>query len=175
MSSGEIFFYLSGALTLVSALWVVFSPNILYAGFSLLATFAGVAGLYLSLEAAFLAVVQLLVYVGGITVLILFAVMLSRELAQGRLFQEEFRETRGGWFAFLTASLTGGILLAFFLWVIQKTPWKLVEWEVVDSARGLGLLFLKDYLLAFEFSSITLLGALIGAAVLSRPKKDAGS
>src|SRR5919108_592997 len=80
MPLGALIFYLLAALTIGSALIVAFSRNIVYSAFSLLGTFMGVAGLYAMLAADFIAVVQILVYVGGILVLIIFAVMLTHRI-----------------------------------------------------------------------------------------------
>src|SRR3970040_3034876 len=77
MELATVVFYLIAAVTVGSAIMVAFSRNIIYSAFSLLGTFAGVAGIYVFLGADFVAAVQLLVYVGGLLVLILFAVMLT--------------------------------------------------------------------------------------------------
>src|SRR5438046_3678724 len=76
----KVIFYLFAALTVASAAIVVFSRSLIYSAFALLFTFFGVAGLYVLLGADFLAATQLLVYVGGILVLLLFGVMLTHKL-----------------------------------------------------------------------------------------------
>ena len=81
MPIGALIFYLVAALTIGSALIVAFSRNIVYSAFSLLGTFMGVAGLYAMLAADFVAVIQVLVYIGGILVLMIFAVMLTHRIA----------------------------------------------------------------------------------------------
>jgi NADH-quinone oxidoreductase subunit J len=80
MNYFEIIFYFFAVITIVSAGIVVFSRNIIYSAFSLLFTFFGVAGLYVLLNADFIAVAQLLIYVGGILVLLLFGVMLTNNV-----------------------------------------------------------------------------------------------
>ena len=80
MDTFDIVFYVFAVITVVSAFVVVFSRNIMYAAFSLLFTFFGVAGLYVLLSADFLAVTQILIYVGGILVLLLFGVMLTNNV-----------------------------------------------------------------------------------------------
>ena len=80
MTVSTAVFYLIALLTIVSAGMVAFSRNIIYSAFSLLGTFMGVAGLYIFLGADFVAAVQVLIYVGGILVLILFAVMLTHRI-----------------------------------------------------------------------------------------------
>jgi NADH-quinone oxidoreductase subunit J len=80
MTVSTAVFYLVAAITLGSAMIVAFSRNIIYSAFSLLGTFAGVAGIYIFLGADFVAAVQVLIYVGGILVLVLFAVMLTHRI-----------------------------------------------------------------------------------------------
>src|SRR6202158_6411924 len=82
---GTAVFYLVAALTVVSAAGVAFSRNIVYSAFALMGSFMGVAGLYVFLAADFVAVIQVLIYVGGILVLILFAVMLTHRIADVRV------------------------------------------------------------------------------------------
>src|SRR5258707_13501970 len=82
---GAIFFYLLAGVVVISALGVALAPNILYSAFSLLGTLGGVAGLYMYLGADFVGIVQLLVYVGGILILILFAVFLTNKIGEGKL------------------------------------------------------------------------------------------
>src|ERR1043166_3888521 len=81
MSVSTAVFYLIALITVISAGMVAFSRNIIYSAFSLLGTFMGVAGIYVFLGADFVAAVQVLIYVGGILVLILFAVMLTHRIA----------------------------------------------------------------------------------------------
>src|SRR2546430_13484712 len=90
MSVATAVFYLIALITVVSAGMVAFSRNIIYSAFSLLGTFGGVAGLYVFLGADFVAAVQLLIYVGGILILILFAVMLTHRI----FFSSRRRHTR---------------------------------------------------------------------------------
>src|SRR5436853_7938138 len=80
MEVGTVVFYLVALLVVASAAMVAFSRNIIYSAFSLLGTFMGVAGIYIFLGADFVAAVQVLIYVGGILVLILFAVMLTHRI-----------------------------------------------------------------------------------------------
>src|SRR6185295_19799034 len=82
MPPGALFFYLLAGVSVLSAAGVALAPNILYSAFALLGTLAGVAGLYLYLGADFLGVAQLLIYIGGILVLILFAVLLTNKIGE---------------------------------------------------------------------------------------------
>ena len=154
-------FYLIALLTLVSAGMVAFSRNIIYSAFSLLGTFMGVAGIYVFLGADFVAAAQLLIYVGGILVLILFAVMLTH-----RITDVEITNRAAGR---VPALLVIGVLVYFLIETVRQTPWAKAK-EVVYAATTatIGDAFLYDYLLPFELASVVLLGAMIGAVVLSR-------
>jgi len=154
-------FYLIALVTVVSAGMVAFSRNIIYSAFSLLGTFMGVAGLYVFLGADFVAAVQLLIYVGGILVLILFAVMLTH-----RITDVEITNRAAGR---IPALLVVALFLVLVIQIVKETPWARAK-EVVFAATtaSIGDSFLYEYLLPFELASLVLLGAMIGAVVLSR-------
>src|SRR5450432_2145508 len=82
---GTLFFYMLAGVIVASAVGVALAPNILYSAFSLLGTLGGIAGLYLLLGADFVGIAQLLIYVGGILVLILFAVLLTNKIGELKL------------------------------------------------------------------------------------------
>jgi len=154
-------FYLIALITVGSAVMVAFSRNIIYSAFALLGTFAGVAGLYVFLGADFVAAVQLLIYVGGILILIIFAVMLTH-----RITDVEITNRAAG-------RIPGLILIVVFLLLlfhtVRETPWAKVKDIVYQPTTAkIGDLFLGHYLLPFELASLVLLAALIGAVVLSR-------
>ena len=154
-------FYLVAILTVGSALIVAFSRNIIYSAFSLLGTFAGVAGLYVFLGADFVAGVQLLIYVGGILVLILFAVMLTH-----RITDVEITNRAAGR---IPALIITGLFIYLLIQTVRQTPWvKVKEIAHQPTTAKIGDLFLENYLLPFELASLVLLAALIGAVVLSR-------
>src|SRR2546427_3007797 len=85
ITPGTVVFYTLAAIIVVSALGVALAPNILYSAFSLLGTLGGIAGMYLLLGADFVGIAQLLIYVGGILVLILFAVLLTNKIGEVKL------------------------------------------------------------------------------------------
>lgn len=154
-------FYLVVIVTVGSAVMVAFSRNIIYSAFSLLGTFAGVAGIYVFLGADFVAAVQLLIYVGGILVLILFAVMLTH-----RITDVEITNRAAGR---IPALITIGILIYLLVETVRSTPWAKAKEIVYTATTGkIGDLFLERYLLPFELASVVLLAALIGAVVVSR-------
>jgi NAD(P)H-quinone oxidoreductase subunit 6 len=154
-------FYLVALITVGSALMVAFSRNIIYSAFSLLGTFAGVAGLYVFLGADFVAAVQLLIYVGGILILILFAVMLTH-----RITDVEITNRAAGR---IPALIVTGVFIYLLVQTVRETPWvKAKEIVYQPTTAIIGDLFLDSYLLPFELASLVLLAALIGAVVISR-------
>jgi NADH-quinone oxidoreductase subunit J len=154
-------FYLVAIVTVGSALMVAFSRNIIYSAFSLLGTFAGSAGIYVFLGADFVAAVQLLIYVGGILVLILFAVMLTH-----RITDVEITNSAAGR---IPALIITGVFIYLLIQTVRETPWvKAKEIVFQPTTEKIGDLFLNSYLLPFELASLVLLAALIGAVVISR-------
>ena len=154
-------FYLIALVTVGSAVVVAFSRNIIYSAFSLLGTFAGVAGLYVFLGADFVAAAQLLIYVGGILILILFAVMLTH-----RITDVEITNRAAGR---VPALIIVGVFLALLIQTIRDTNWvRVKEVSYEPTTAKIGDLFLEEYLLPFELASLVLLAAMIGAVVLSR-------
>jgi len=161
MPIGALIFYLVAALTIGSALIVAFSRNIVYSAFSLLGTFMGVAGLYAMLAADFVAVIQVLVYIGGILVLMIFAVMLTHRIADVAVSNRSVGR--------LPAALVVGIVGALMGTCIAATRWvQKADLQVAPTTSGIGDAFLGPYILPFELASVVLLVALIGAVVVSR-------
>jgi len=156
-----IIFYLLAAVTIVSAMGVAFSNNIVYSAFSLMGTLLGAAGLFVMLAADFVAVVQVLIYVGGILVLTLFAVMLTHRIADVRISNRSL----GRFPALLVIGVIGFVMIRATL----QTAWHQVEVVAVQpTTYGIGDGFLTTYILPFELASMVLLAALVGAVVLSR-------
>lgn len=158
-------FYGFALMTVASALVVVTVRNIVHAAFSLMVTLFGVAGLYVFLQADFLAATQVIVYVGGILVLILFGVMMTSGRLEMRIHIERGQLLLGGVIALM--------LLMLLLTVIANTPaWKNLTddgTEFPPTTQRIGELILNGpFLLPFEVVSVLLLVALIGAALISR-------
>ena len=157
----EIVFWLVAVFTIVSASFVVLNNQLLYSAIALLFSLFGVAGLYIFLWADFIAGIQLLVYIGGINVLIIFGIMLTNKISSVRLSQTNVQQGVGAVVALW--------LLILISLVISKTPWLQIEAsEPAETVSVIGTLLLSKYLLPFEAISLLLLGALIGAALLSR-------
>lgn len=165
------FLVFAQVLTVLSAVVVCFHPNILYAAISLLFTFMGVAILFLYAGADFLAGAQVVVYVGGVTILVLFAIMLTEWIEGAKLRDNRHKLTfpviLGG--AFLLPLLISNILQ----FVNQMPPIaaeKLAEFSLSPKTTQIGQALVGSYLLPFEAITVLLLGALVGAVWLARPK-----
>jgi len=156
------FVALAAALVL-GALGVVLLPNIVYSAFLLGGVFLSVAGLYLLLNASFVAAAQVLVYVGAVNVLILFAIMLVNK-------REDLSAIPGLAVRRVLSGLVCGGLFALLLRVAFTTPWALPGPQPVgeEATIRIGEHLFSDYLLPFELASVLLLMAMIGAIVLAR-------
>jgi NADH-quinone oxidoreductase subunit J len=154
-------FYLIAGLTVLGALGVALSRNVVYSAFSLMGALLGAAGLYAFLAADFVAVVQILVYVGGILVLTLFAIMLTHQIAEVQVSNRSVGRLPAG-------LLVVGVGLAMGL-ALLRAPWhQTAPGAPAPTTYGVGDSLLGAYLLPFELASIVLLSALVGAIVLSR-------
>lgn len=158
-----IVFVLLASAVVIGSLGVVLLPNIVYAAFLLGGVFLAVAGLYLMLNASFIAAAQVLIYVGAVNVLILFAIMLVNK-------KEAMAASPGmGLRRLLSSGVCLG-LLTLLLRVAFTTPWATPGPQSIgeDAVIRLGEHFFSDYLLPFELASVLLLMAMIGAIVLAR-------
>ncbi|HEY3354625.1 MAG TPA: NADH-quinone oxidoreductase subunit J [Polyangia bacterium] len=155
-----IIFYSIAAVVIISALAVTFSKNILHSAFALLGTLGGVAGLYLFLGADFVGIAQIIIYVGGILVLILFAVLLTNRIQDVKISNVAL--PRMGAMVPVLFGLTG------LLFLVLHTPWPLTQPAAAPTTARIGDAFLREYLLPFELASVLLLLALIGAVVIAR-------
>ncbi|PSN11021.1 NADH-quinone oxidoreductase subunit J [filamentous cyanobacterium CCT1] len=151
------------AMTLGGALGVVLLDNIVYSAFLLGGVFTSMSGLYILLNAGFVAAAQVLVYVGAVSVLILFGIMLVNK-------EQAFVPMKRAW---LGKAATGGVCVGLFALLAASTlntPWA-VSGQVPTgdmATAAIGIHFFTDYLLPFELASVLLLIALIGAIVLAR-------
>ncbi|MBI2902528.1 MAG: NADH-quinone oxidoreductase subunit J [Candidatus Methylomirabilis oxyfera] len=165
MTVTQTVFFLMAALTTGAALLVVLAKNIVHCAIALVLTFFGVAALYVLLDAEFLAAVQVLLYVGGITILLLFAIMLtSRISARGVKIMNE------------QVGMSALVVFAIFALIAFAS---LKGFAVVGSlppssyaTASLGRLLLTTYVLPFEAVSILLLAAMVGAIILARRERE---
>ncbi len=161
MSTYDFIFYLFAAITLVSAFFVVSTKNVIYSAFCLVFTFFGVAGIYVLLGADFIAVVQVIVYIGGILILMLFGVMLTNKITSV--------EIKTGTMQVLPAIIGVGVFAGLLTAILVKTEWKTYDTEIpLSTTYELGRILITEYVLIFELLGIILLIALIGAASMAR-------
>lgn len=161
VSLSVVVFYAFALLTVGSAAAVAFSSNIVYSAFALMGTLFGVAALYVFLAADFVAAAQVLIYIGGILVLILFAVMLTHRIANIEVSNRSVGRVSAG----IVVGGVGGVMA----YAVHHTAWPVVaSLPDAPSTYAVGNGFLGPYVLPFEFASFVLLSVLIGAIVVSR-------
>lgn len=160
----QLFFYLLSFVIIVSAIYVVSLRNIFHCALFLVLCLFSVAGIYILLEAEFLAAVQVLIYVGAVAILMIFAIMLTSRLANKKMMQSNDNVT-------LAIFVCAGFLLVS-LGSFGYSVWKVVDKPLPENnTLTLGKLLMTDYVLPFEVVSIVLLAAMIGAIVLARREK----
>lgn len=164
----EIVFWVLATTVVVGALLVVHVQSLFRAALMLIVSFAGVAGLFALVSAEFLAVAQVLIYVGGISVLLIFAVMLTRDVDRSNLSTPVQP----------VALLLAVVLLGTLAYAVVQAEWTLLPDDLpeplaavfVDTPAVLGRLLLRDFVLAFEIAGALLLAAVIGALALVRER-----
>jgi NADH-quinone oxidoreductase subunit J len=157
----DVVFYAIAALTVAGAAGVALSRNILYSSIGLLMALLGAGSLYVFLSADFVAVTQLLVYIGGVLVLVLFAVMLTNRITEVNVSNSSFG-LFGGALLFVAVA---PVLLA----VVVYAPWPAAApTALAPTTAEIGNGFLTKWLLPFEVASLVLLATLIGAVVIAR-------
>jgi NADH-quinone oxidoreductase subunit J len=169
MTGEQIIFLIVGAATLLSALMVVTKRNLVHAALWLVATLFGVAIIYTLLNAGFLAVVQVVVYIGAIAILFIFAVMLTRRQAA-----DTGASVNKNWWAGALMAVGTFAGLAFLLqsWSgFSKTAATIPSGFDAVSQLGDALTSPAGYVLPFEVASVLLLAALVGAVYLAFNKK----
>jgi NADH-quinone oxidoreductase subunit J len=170
MDASQVIFIFSGLLILFSALMVVTTRNLIHAALWLISTLLGVAILFVLLEASFLAVVQVVVYIGAIAVMFIFAVMLTRKELRDRGTQ-----VNAGWpvAALLSLAVLAGLLAIFSKWGgVLTQPGEIAgSSEGLIKSLGLALTSPDLYVLPFEVASVLLLAALVGSVYVAMNKK----
>ena len=164
----EIVFWLLAATTVGAALLVVHVQSLFRAALLLIVSFLGVAGIFAMVNAEFLAVAQVLIYVGGIAVLVIFAVMLTRDVEHSNL----------GTPVQPVALMLAVVLLGALTYAVVQAEWNLLPDDLpgplaavfVETPAQLGRLLVRDYVLAFEIAGAFLLAAVIGALSLVRER-----
>ena len=164
MTGYEVVFTLLGVVTLGSAALVVTSRNVVRAALWLVVALGALAGCYLVLTAELVAVVQLLIYVGAVVVLLLFAVMFTR----APIGAADDLDTGNRPVAAVVALATAGLLIALLVDAFHAA-YVDVRTAAPGSAATIGGAVFRTWVLPFEVVSVLLLAALVGAIVLSRP------
>ncbi len=156
-------FGLLAVMMLGAALGVVLFANIVYSAFLLGGVFISIAGLYLLLNADFVATAQVLIYVGAVNILILFAIMLVNK-------REDFKPLRNRWIRQGSTALVCAGLFTLLSTMVLVSPWDLAPGGITgqNTVVELGLHFFSDFLLPFELASVLLLMAMVGAIILAR-------
>ena len=157
-------FVILAALVVITALGVVLLENIVYSAFLLGGVFVSISGIYILLNADFVAAAQVLVYVGAVNVLILFAIMLVNK-------KQDYSKLPRRWIRGGATALVCFGLFALLATMVLVTPWSIETNapELIDNTVvAIGKHFFSDYLLPFELASVLLLMAMVGAIVLAR-------
>jgi len=159
----DLIFLGVAAMTVAAAVLVALLPNIIHSAIALLFSLIGVAGIYIFLSADFLAATQMLVYVGGILVLILFAVFLSNRISDTKLNNPARFQ--------IPSAVVCLVLFGVLSFIAVSTPFAVKKVEYLPTTADIGELLMTQYLLPFEVASVLLLAALVGAALVSRPSR----
>lgn len=178
----QIAFYSFALLTVGSALAVLLTRNVLYAAFFLLLTLLGVAGLFVLASADFLAIAQIMIYVGGVLVLVVFGVMLtskttaSMETSNQSPNKIPALNRAGAYSALIAIVVSGGLFFALYK-LLSKARFTLFSrpagWQ--STVNTIGKQLMTEYVLPFEIVGILLLAALVGATYLASPLGKKGS
>jgi NADH-quinone oxidoreductase subunit J len=161
----QVLFIVFGVITLGAALMVVTRRNVFHAALFMILSFFGVAGLYVLLEAPFLAGVQLFIYIGGISILIIFAIMLTRDMMNPDLVGHNSQ-----WIA---AAVVTVALCAVMVWAVLNYDWAEASGAVPEDTitrLGKAMVDQEGLMLPFEVASVLLLAALIGAVTIARER-----
>ena len=170
-------FYLFAAIAVVSSALVIGQRNPIYSVLLLIASFGAISGLYVQLDAPFLAVIQIIVYAGAIMVLFLYVVMLLNAPQEDAA---EWDRLHPMWHpgAARFGAVLAALLVVQLAWALSRTlsvreaVGARVDTTVVSSVRTLGRVLFTDYLFAFEATSILILVAMVGAVLLARREAD---
>jgi len=168
-----IAFYVFAAITVVGALAVVGQRNPVYSVVAIVGSFCGLSGLYVLLEAPFVAVVQIIIYAGAILVLFLFTVMLLNATREdGAEWDRSHPYYRPG--PTRLGAVLAVVLLGQLVWALSRLgsfdASGLPDQPAASSVRLLGRVLFTDYMFAFEVTSILIIAAMVGAVVLAGRK-----
>jgi NADH-quinone oxidoreductase subunit J len=165
----EIVFYIFCTLTIASALLILFTRNVMYAALGLFVTLLGVAALFVFAGADFLAVSQLLIYVGGVLILLIFGVMLTHKKGTTDGQTKNVILTNHSNVFWGAAAALG--LFGLLFWIIQNAniPDSTTH-QRINTTKNIGMSLMTSHILPFEIAGILLLVALVGAGYLAAQK-----
>lgn len=176
MTLQQILFFIIAFITLASAWYVVTARNLFHAALTLMITFLGVAGVYVTLDAGFLAAAQLLVYIGAISILIIFAIMMTRRLMQTTEAPYNSQRWLGLATSLIVFLIAGFTIVGFWPTAPNDAlPMAQASDSVLrNSVAALGESFVSPdaYVLPFEVASVLLLAALIGSVIIAWPNTE---
>jgi NADH-quinone oxidoreductase subunit J len=166
----EIIFVFFALLTLGSAIYMAVTSNVIYAAFSLLLTFIGVAALYIFASAEFLGLTQIMIYVGGILILIVFGVMLTNKIGDTAVNAKSINVVTG---LLLSSALFTLLMNAIMEINFAKLSW-IKNGLLVNgnTTSGIGINLMTQYILPFELIAVLLLVALMGASLIAGRKTN---
>jgi NADH-quinone oxidoreductase subunit J len=171
----QIGFYAFAAIAVLGCLFVVIQRNPIYSVLSLVAAFFGLSGLYVLLEAPFVAIVQIIIYAGAIMVLFLFVVMLLNVPREDASEWDRAHPMYRPW-PMRIGTLLALLLVAQLGWALWRTPGigegVGVQSPGVSDVAQLGRVLFTDYMFAFEVTSILILAAMVGAVILARRQSE---
>ena len=157
-------FWIMAVVVVVAALAVIFQRNVFRAALALIVCFIAVAGIYITLSADFLAAVQILIYVGAISVLVILAIMMTRDVKNANTANKME----------IPAAIVAAIILGILVYTVSGTNWKIATQAPLSptTAPLANKLFSENgYILPVEIGAVLLLAAIIGAIVITREKK----
>jgi NADH-quinone oxidoreductase subunit J len=170
----QILFYVFATIAVLGALLVIVQRNPIYSVLAIIISFFGLAGLYVLLEAPFVAVVQIIIYAGAIMVLFLFVVMLLNVPREDAGEWDRAHPYYRPWAMRIGAALAV-VMAVQLLWAFSRTPGLNVgigdQRPGVSSVAELGRVLFTDYMFAFEVTSILIIIAMVGAVVLARKRE----
>lgn len=161
----EILFFIFGSIAVLSALGIILTKNVLYAACGLVVTFLSIAAIYVLVGAEFLAVTQIMIYVGGIVVLMVFGVMLTNKISGKALVTKTHNKFFG--------ILLGAVVFGALVFVVLKINFPMVTRVASENnIKQIGEGIMTDFIFPFEMAGLLLLMTLIGAATLASFKTN---
>ena len=171
MASELLLFYAFAGVTVLGSLFVVTQKNPIYSVLALIFAFFGLSGLYVLLEAPFVAIVQIIIYAGAIMVLFLFVVMLLNIPREDAAEWDRTHPLYRPW-PMRIGALLALMMIGQLVWALLRTPGISAgigaQNAAISGVGELGRVLFTDYMFAFEVTSILIIAAMVGAVVLAR-------